>query len=198
MEKLSIRLTNKFIERGIVEKKDREIYKTGLDLIIADIINFSLIIAAGIIAGDFISSCLYIVTFWSIRKYSGGFHAKSYGVCRVVTVGVFLGVVAAKELITSHLMIYTITFDIITLLTMFWFAPVKHPNKELTETEKKANRLFAILSTSLFCLASVVLSALKIEWGFVISLNLLAIAVLMYVGMAVNFRKEEQRHEINR
>ena len=41
MEKASIFLVNKMLERNIIQAEKREIYKTGIELIFADIINFS-------------------------------------------------------------------------------------------------------------------------------------------------------------
>ena len=44
--------------------------------------------------------------------------------------------------------------DLIAFTTMYLFAPVAHPNKELNLKEKKANKMFAMITT-LFCILNI-------------------------------------------
>ena len=191
MKKLTGFLTDKFIHRGIIDPTKKEIYQTGLELIFSDIINFFLILIFGLITNSFWYSCLYIFIIVSVRRFSGGFHAKTYSICRIVTVGTYLMIALFNRIITSHQLIFTVSFNITVIITMLLFAPIRHPNKELTSTEVKANRFFALIITLLFSMASVTLVSFEIQAGMFISLSLLAVAVLMYAGLLVN-RKEEK------
>ena len=125
----------------------------------------------------------------SIRRFSGGFHAKTYWLCRLVTVGTYVIVWLMSRMVNDYLMLCTIICDFITLVTMFAFAPIRHPNKQLTENEVKANRFFSMVTTLFFAVASVVLTAISRKEGIVIALILLAISVLMYIGLYANGKK---------
>lgn len=63
METIAIFFTEKLIQRGIVEPYKQDIYKIGMELIIADIINISLILALGLITKSFIYACIYLLIF---------------------------------------------------------------------------------------------------------------------------------------
>ncbi|MCI9085140.1 MAG: accessory gene regulator B family protein [Clostridia bacterium] len=196
MESLASYLCNQCLQRKIIKPEKQEIYRVGFELIIADIINFSLIFICGILTKSFLYSCVYSLLLWFVRRFSGGFHAKTYGVCRVVTVGTYLLVFLVNKFIIEHWLIYALICDAISIVTMIIFAPIRHPNKELTLSEIKANRFFAILTTILFSLLSILLIIFNLKIGLVISLTLLAITVLMYVGLFVN-RREGNGNENN-
>lgn len=190
METLAVKLTEKFIDREIINSDNKETYITGLKLILSDIINFSLIFFVGIFTKSFIDSCIYLLVFWTVRKFSGGFHAKTYGVCRIVTVGTYILIFFTGKIIDDYHTIIILICNMFAVVTMIAFAPVRHPNKDLTDKEIKANKLFALITTLFFASVSVALAVVNRKEGFVISLTLFAITVLIYAGLLTNGRKE--------
>ena len=186
MEIISELFVRQFINRQIISPDKKEIYKTGLNLIIADIINFTLVLAIGVITKSFISGCIYLIMFWTLRRFSGGFHAKTYGVCRLVTLGTYILILLISRIIDNYLLICTFICDLITIITMIVFAPIRHPNKELTENEVKANKLFSVVVTIFYVTISIILTIIGRKEGIVIALVLLAISVLMYIGLYTN------------
>jgi len=192
MEIISEFLIRQFITRQIIDPDKKEIYKTGLKLILADIINFSLVLIIGALTKSFIYSCIYLIMLISIRRFSSGFHARSYWLCRLVTVGTYVIVWLISTKVNCYLILCTITCDLVAIITMFLFAPIRHPNKQLTENEVKANKFFSIVTTLFFAVASVVLTAISRKEGIVIALILLAISVLMYIGLYTNGKEVRQ------
>ncbi|MDO5399170.1 MAG: accessory gene regulator B family protein [bacterium] len=190
METLALELTKKFIDREIINPDNKETYITGLKLILSDIINFSLIFLIGILTKSFIDSCIYLVVFWTVRKFSGGFHAKTYAVCRIVTVGTYILIFFAGKIIDDYYTIITLVCNIFAIVTMVAFVPVRHPNKVLTDKEIKANKLFALITTLFFALVSVALAVFNRKEGLVIALTLFAVTALIYAGLLKNRRKE--------
>lgn len=186
MQIISEKLTEKFIERHIIDSSKKEIYIEGLNLILSDIINFSLILIIGALTKSFILSLLYLIVFWNVRKFSGGFHAKTYMVCRTATIGTYLLIWLLYSVLNSYHIVCVIICSIIALATMLLFAPIRHPNKELTLGEIKANKLFSVIATLFFIVISVILIIIGYKEGLFISLTLFAITILMYVGMFTN------------
>lgn len=193
MDKTVSLLLNELLKREIISKDKTDIYKVGLELIVADVINTILIIGVSLITNTFISGCLYMLVFCGVRKFCGGFHAKTYWLCRLVTVFTYLIIIAVSSVLSNNLLQIVLVCDIVTVISMFLFAPVRHPNKELKEKEIKANKLFAILSASGFSILSVMLILFERKEGLNISLNLFAISILMYIGMIINNRRKEER-----
>ncbi len=186
MEIISEFFVRQFINRQIISADKKEIYKTGLNLIIADIINFSLVLAIGVITKSFVSSCIYLIMFWTLRRFSGGFHARTYGVCRLVTLGTYILILLVSNVLNNFLLVSSVICSIITIITMIVFAPIRHPNKELTENEAKANKLFSVVVTIFYVTISIILTIIGRKEGIVIALVLLAISVLMYIGLYTN------------
>lgn len=151
-----------------------------------------LIFLVGIFMESFLCSCVYLVVFWTVRKFSGGFHAKTYWVCRIVTVGTYIFVFFASKMIGGSSSIFVVICNLFSVITMIAFAPIRHSNIELTGKEEKANQLFAVLITLVFTVLSIILMVFGHEEGFIISLTLFAVAVLMYAGLLANERKEEK------
>ena len=197
METISLCLTKKCLDRNIITPDKADICKIGIELIVADIINFSIILAIGALTKSLMNSCIYLLLFWSVRRFSGGFHAKTYAVCRAVTIGIFLTILLIDKIVCGNLLLYSIVFNITSFITMLLFAPVRHPNKELTDKEIKANKLFSLVTTIFFASVSIVLVAIERKEGFVISLTLFTITILMYIGMLTNKKKEEKHNVKN-
>ena len=183
--KLSIYLTEKLIDKELIDTSKIDIYRTGFELIISDIITSFLIFTAGIVMNEFIYSCIYALIMLIVRKFSGGYHAKTYWLCRTVTVGTFILIVITSRVNAFNIFV-CLAFNIIAVVTMIIFAPIRHPNKQLTENEYKANKVFSVITTLFFSVISIALFFVERKEGLVISLTLLAITALMYVGLLTN------------
>lgn len=186
MNKISSLLVTKMLQHNIIDPIKKNIYITGIELILADIINFSLILIIGIIVKKISYSIIYLLMFWTVRRFSGGFHAKTYAVCRITFISIYLLIIFVGNTINSHIIPYVITFNIISIVTMFLFAPISHPNKKLTDKEKHINKILALITTLIFIIVSILLVMCGHKIGLIISLILLAITILMYVGMFTN------------
>ena len=77
METVSEMLVKKMTDRGIIVPEKREVYKTGIMLLLADMINFALVLLIGILCGALYESALYLLMMWTVRRFSGGYHAKT-------------------------------------------------------------------------------------------------------------------------
>lgn len=186
METISTLLVDKLLQRNIILDEKARICKAGIMLILADIINFSLILIMGLFTKSLFESVMYLTIFWIVRRFSGGFHAKTYWLCRIVTVGTYITIFLVSNIINDYYIIITLICDIFAVSAMIVLAPIRHPNKYLTNKEVKANKLFALLTTLFFTLLSITLSVFNRKEGLVISLILFAISVLMYIGLLTN------------
>lgn len=193
LEKISSYLTDEIICRGIINSDKKEICKIGIELILADVTNFSLILVIGFFTDSVLYACMYILLLLTVRRFSGGFHAKTYGVCRMVTIGMYILILCFGKILNVHLVLCSVILNSATVATMLIFAPVRHPNKELTSVEIQANKLFSLLSTLLYSIASIILVALGRKEGLIISLILFAIAILMYVGLFTNGKEVKKQ-----
>lgn len=187
MEQLAEIITNQLTSRQFIDAEKREIYCYGLKLLLADIINFTIIIASGILLNRFLSSVVFLITFCSVRKYSGGFHAKTFWLCRLTMFLTFFSVICAAEIIGSSE--YTVPFLIglnaFSVVMIIIFSPVKHPNKKLSEDQRKKNKRKAGIASVALAVISRAVVIKSNNIGITIALTLTAIVVLMFIGLIV-------------
>lgn len=181
--------TSILIKNNIILLENKELYKTGITLILADVINFLIIITISFISQTLIYGFIYLLLFLTVRVFSGGFHAKTYSVCRMTFVCTYIAVLAVAYFIGDNWILYTIMCDIAALITMVFFSPVRHPNKELSDKEIKGNKAMSLLTTTVYSILSVVLVILGRKEGLIIAIVLLAITILMYIGILTNHMK---------
>ncbi len=188
MDKLINKITDFYIKKSYISEDKREIYSYGFKLIIADIINFSIVMLLGVISGKFLESIVFLITLCGVRQFSGGFHAKTFWMCRLSMIVTFLCVI-----IISHFLSETACYNIINIgiingisvIVIAALAPVEHPNKPLTGEQKKKNKRNAIITSLLLSVISIILiEANRIE-GVTISITLTAVVILMIASIVL-------------
>lgn len=66
------------------EEKEIYIYIYGVQLIISSIINFLICIITSLLFGELLNGLIFFVAFSSLRKFTGGFHSRSFLICNIV------------------------------------------------------------------------------------------------------------------
>ncbi|MBD9047359.1 MAG: hypothetical protein EGR46_00205 [Ruminococcus sp.] len=56
----------------------------GVQLIISSIINFLICIITSLLFGELLNGLIFFVAFSSLRKFTGGFHSRSFLICNIV------------------------------------------------------------------------------------------------------------------
>lgn len=79
MDKLASILTNYYVRNNIVTKDKREIYYYGFKLIIADVINYILIISLGIVFNRLMESVVFLLALCGLRQSAVDFMQKAFG-----------------------------------------------------------------------------------------------------------------------
>lgn len=138
---ISRRLTSYIFKQGVYQESF-EIHCYGIEVLISTIINVSLILILGLITNHFVDSIIFYLGFWIIRKFSGGYHCKTYFRC--ISTHVFTFVVF---LITSSIFEYQnvmIAVEIFGFLVFLTLSPIKN-----RKCEKEDYRKYKILSMAL-------------------------------------------------
>lgn len=83
--KLSIKKYNRFsFIKKTIKTEEKEIYIYGVQLIISSIINFLICIITSLLFGELLNGLIFFVAFSSLRKFTGGFHSRSFLICNIV------------------------------------------------------------------------------------------------------------------
>lgn len=194
MNKYYKKISSFLIQNGCINKDFKELYEYAIKIIINSIVNIIITVLIGLILGMLKECvCLYL-TFFILRKFTGGWHFNKYSFCLISSVILITLVL----LFIKHFIIFfnPISFLIILILTSFLiacFAPVDNKNKQLSLKERKIYKILSIIIT-LLVLSSVIVCLHNELFSLAYSMGLAMIltTVLLVAG------KVRRLFELNR
>lgn len=181
--------------RNYIPSDKKEIYSYGFKLLLADIINFSLVIVLGVLIKQPTAAVVFLISLYCIRKYTGGFHAKTFFLCRMSMLFTAFSVMIISKIVftQSDCIYYVVSFNIISVFIIILLAPIENPKKKLTINRKKKNKRKAIIVSIIMSIISYIF--LEYYYGVVVSVTLLAVAILMIIGLI--YGKGEQNVRVD-
>lgn len=193
INRISERIAFFLLNKKVIEENELEIYIYGYEVLISSVIDFSIVLLFAIIFNKIILMTTFFTMFVSIRIYTGGYHADTFGKCKIVFIMICLLLV-----ITSYIDVLLIPMIIVMILynaTVFILAPVENINKPLSFCEKKKYRRISIVLSLIWTTIAVITYFSFNEICQSITVTALIIAVMMIVGKNIN-RKEDSINEI--
>ena len=171
-------LTRFLYENGKIQPDYQEAYQYSIDLAMDFVLFHGSIILLGLLTGHFLSACIYIVTITPLKTLSGGAHAKTPLMCSIISYSVFFLTVYA---IPNIRIAPGISFATIILLGILIFihAPVNHPNKQLSEDQRKRIRKALLIYLTSSSIMNLILLIFHAE-------RLLIIALFCYLITYIN------------
>lgn len=175
----------KFISKNmpVDDKEMLDVYKYGIEISLASLINFIMIIVCSLLLGDLASGFIFMTCFVLLRSYTGGYHAEEYWRCNIVFIFTFILTYFAGK-IFSHIEvnIYAfITIQLIGSVPIIKFAPVRNRHKILSERKAKKSKIISLILYGLFSVLSTALCKFNIAYGYIISATLLSVQILIFV-----------------
>jgi accessory gene regulator protein AgrB len=137
-----------------------------LDLIL---FNGSLLLI-GAFTKNFINSVFFIITMAPLKMIAGGAHAKSQGVCSIISYSVFILTMAISQIATNvKLSLFNLPYIsyILCALTVaicvgiIFLAPVDHPNKRFDNASKKKLKKISFF----YCIAICMLQMFMLQYS---------------------------------
>lgn len=194
MKTITQKIEHRFLSNKYVPPDKRDIYLYGFRLIVSDIINFSLVLLLGTILNSTVNAIIFLLLLLFVRRYTGGFHAKTFTVCRLCMILSFPSVLLLShyQQMLKHQFIWILVINIFCVAVISVFAPVEHSNKPLNEKLIRCNKKKAVLSSILVSVLSLVLHKFGHQEGVFISNTLLLIVILMFIGIII--RKGEKKN----
>lgn len=132
--KLSYFFADFFIARNWIKKEERLIYIVGLDVIFSTFAQLFIIALIGVWRERIIETIVYLLFFFSVRKYSGGYHASTrIGCMTIFTIAYLLADEFAICLCRIGNANIIVAYGIYTLLVanfiFYLYVPIKNERK---------------------------------------------------------------------
>ena len=184
MERISKKLTNWMIAKEVITRDDEEVYEYGVFQVLSNMLDTVSILVLAVIFQKVLVVCCYIVCFSLLRKYAGGYHAKSVKGCYLMTVGstaLMLWVISFCKIPTAVIL----AFWMLSGVFVFLFAPVQNRNKRLDEVERVVYRkkaLVILMLESIFLWGLYVLKFSEVTEGIVLGNVLIVVSMIVEIG----------------
>lgn len=157
VEKITQKLTDEFLKSGMIVEEQTDEYVYALTCEIESAITTGSILAISVGIGNTIPTICFLVSFFSLRKRTGGFHLNSFGSCYIGTVCIYIFIALSTETLLNHLLFVEIS-AVVASICIAIIGTVNHPNMHMDSTELKASRKSARL---LLCIMLTVIAFIR-------------------------------------
>ena len=139
------------LHAGAISENDRELYEYAAYSFLFSLLPLILIMLLGCASGILLEGVLMIVPFILVRKFSGGFHLQSPGVCFVSSLVLLSAVLFLSRLVRmKQSFILLSCLAVASTLQLFFCSPIDNEARKLNEKERAAFKKVARIMSLLF------------------------------------------------
>lgn len=181
--KLSVKITDKLENKGIIQSNGREVYEYGLRQIFSSLLNIITMILIGVLMGMFKETVVFTVAYIPLRSCAGGYHASSPQRCWAISaLMLFLNLNAIKyipELFYYYFAILTLIACILIIL----LSPVEDINKQLDDKEQKIYHFRTLILVIIEFIIILVFSFFNIRKIVItVEMVLITLSIMLIIG----------------
>lgn len=182
-------ITTKHLIKLSGEEHLEEVVEYGLEALAEGIITAMVIVIAGVFAGRFLESVIFITFSMMGTATMGGYHCNTRERCLAFTIFLWVLAIYGADILsayTSDFMLAVMLFYSLTCVVKY--APVEHKNKPLMQTVRRKNRIQAIILDLAVTIMIIVFWRIERNLAGVFLINKLEVIISMLIG------KEDMRH----
>lgn len=181
---LSTHITEKLISSNTIKQEDKDLYIYGIFMLLSQLMFILLTVAFGLVLNCVIESIIFYIAFQFIRRYAGGYHAKTETRCEIMsTLSIFacLVVIRLSKMFDFNMVLLCLT--IISAVSIAVLCPLDTPEKPLSEKEFKYFRKISLII--LFVITAAVVLSFCFRFNIIFApccMSLMLESVLLITG----------------
>ena len=180
LNKMAVRLSKRLLSHQVITEDILDIYVYGFELIISSLISTTLILLIGLLLNMFFPTVAFLVVFILLRSFSGGYHAKTYAWCSLITLGTYITVLTLSKFLDVPWIAYWILAGVGLGLLMI-LAPIENPNKQLSFAQKRKFKIISCIIFALFVSVGICLKEIVTQVSDVIFFTLVSDLFLLFM-----------------
>lgn len=150
-----------FLKQSYITDDEQDLYQYGFFILFTQILYSIITIIIGTLLGTVLESIIFYITFQFIRRYAGGYHAKTETRCEIMsTLSIVSCIVVIRLAKTYDFQTVLLILSAVSALTIFAFCPLDTPEKPLSKSEVKYFRKISWL------ILSVIIAVIVISFVF--------------------------------
>lgn len=177
-------LTRTMCMDGLIEESDEEIYSYSIQVIFEKIIGFSAIYLIAWFQGYLLETVLFTVCLSNLRKYTGGYHANTFGGCFIGTIGIYLLYIKLiYPYLLNNIEVNMVAF-IFSGIVILVLGAVNHPGMDWDKKEYEENKMLARIAVFVELLVVIALTYLGMAEKYILfmSFGMILCAILLTLG----------------
>ena len=149
LNKIANHLVNLLEKYYTLAEEERPVYIYGFELLLSTLSSMITIIFISIIICKPSYAIFFLLFFFSLRLFTGGYHANTYLKCFITTNIIFISTIFLTELVLFLEIEWIFSIFVIISTALVWiFSPIKNDNHPCSEkTYKKNKKISRFLST---------------------------------------------------
>lgn len=157
--------------------KNYEVYEYAVFIVLSELMHLVTVIILGLIFNLLFESMVFYGTFIIIRKFAGGYHAKTPLRCYIFSVATSVASLVMIKLLLMQsnetIPLILLALELLSIAIISFLAPIDNENKPLNDREKKVYKVVSILASVVMLIGSIIL----------VYFNLLSIAIPIAFGV---------------
>lgn len=165
----------------------RELYEYAIYILLSGLFHLFSVVALGLCFNMVLESLVFYCSFILIRKFAGGYHAKTPTRCYIFSVITsVVGLCLIKLIGNSNSVYYYIfvTIEILCIVFIMIASPIDNENKPLNAKEKKIFKILSIVFSLLLFVISLI-----VKWGGFVILSVSVSFGIMMCAVVVFLRR---------
>ena len=187
LEKCADSMTEFLFMKCSLDESRKSVYRYGFQLFLSTSASTTAILLLSALFSLFGHAVIFLLIFMPLRFFSGGYHAKTYGSCFILTNAVYWLTATASLLFDSFpANVQTLIIPFLTVasaVTICLLVPVRNVNHPLSEARYRRNQITSRVLTPLIAILVCSLCLLQSKFMYlpIISFTLTAVAVMMII-----------------
>ncbi|MBQ9516956.1 MAG: accessory gene regulator B family protein [Eubacterium sp.] len=163
------KISNHFVslleKNKTISTDESEIYSYGFFILISHVVYFVICLILGIIFKCAIESVAFLTSFQFIRKYAGGYHAKTETRCEILSAASIAVCIMFIKLANLYdLRIVLLLFSLVSVVVILVLSPLESPVKPLSKQEHMRYRTISWII--LLIISALIIVSYIFEWKY--------------------------------
>ena len=189
MDVIINRIINVWKRYGVL-KDDEDIYIFGIKLFISESASFLTVCILSVTFNRGLNGILYLASFATLRKYCGGYHAKTYISCYMSFVLIYM----LSEVISRFIVPSTaICLFIFSSVIIFLIAPVDTKQKRISYNHRRKAKEIVRMELIVLFIFEILLADFQASLSVTLSMVLTINAILLLIQYILNL--EDKKNE---
>lgn len=179
LRKIAIKVVGRWIDKGFIDLELRECYEFGIEIILLSVMSIIEIAILGWGLKLLSSAIAFLLTFISLRRYTGGYHANTWVKCHLYLIIAYILNIIIVYILRPNIYIVFVAVQLIGISVIVLFGPIESSGKETDIIIIRRNKRNALISFICLDVFSLTLYSKLPEISLVIYIAVLEVIILV-------------------